>query len=346
MSSVAAGFRVERALAIPISIPMAGRPPYQASLLVLESVGLTGRGEAPAPPGRGLPAEALHRALEAATGALVEGREGGSWPAPVRAAVETAMLDLAGRRMGVPVAGLLGGARRDEVACNLLVGATAPARVAETVEAGAIEGFRVFKLKSAGGPLRLDLERLGAARWAAGHFRALRIDLSGAFPAEAAETRLRALARLRLELIEQPLPAGAQFPAWQRLAGVAAVLAVDESLADPVLGQALGAAGFGLAIKLGTVGGPAAARDLARGATGPVLLSSSYETSIGIAAALHTACALDAEPLACGLATRRLLAGDVASGLAPCGPRLALPDGPGLGVELDSRALGRYRRDS
>jgi L-alanine-DL-glutamate epimerase-like enolase superfamily enzyme len=73
--------------------------------------------------------------------------------------------------------------------------------------------------------------------------------------------------------------------------------------------------------------------------------SSSFETSIGLAAALHTACASARPPEACGLATADLLEADPVHGLDWSGPELLLPSGPGLGVELDMKALSRYRLD-
>jgi L-alanine-DL-glutamate epimerase-like enolase superfamily enzyme len=51
------------------------------------------------------------------------------------------------------------------------------------------------------------------------------------------------------------------------------------------------------------------------------------------------------EPLACGLATGTLLDDDLAFGADLRGPRLQAPTGPGLGVELDRRALALYRLD-
>jgi O-succinylbenzoate synthase len=122
-------------------------------------------------------------------------------------------------------------------------------------------------------------------------------------------------------------------------------LAADESLADPRLGVELAGAGVTLALKLATVGGPRAALELATHARGPVTIGSSFETSIGIAAALQVACVLRDEPLACGLATGELLGGDLACGLTRDGPWLRLPNAPGLGVELDQRALAAYRLD-
>ena len=161
---------------------------------------------------------------------------------------------------------------------------------------------------------------------------------------DAAGRALPTLAAFRLERVEQPLPAEAPASDWRRLAAACPMpLAADESLAEPERARELAAAGVGLAMKLATAGGPRAALELAARATGPVLLSSSYETSVGLAAALHTVCALGAEPLDCGLATLDLLDADVATGLALSGPLLRLGAGPGLGVELDRRALARYR---
>jgi O-succinylbenzoate synthase len=211
------------------------------------------------------------------------------------------------------------------------------------VEAAAGAGFRTFKLKASGVPL--DLERLGAARWGAGPTGRLRLDFNGALAPAAAARLLPTLAAFGVELVEQPLPAPAPLAEWLLLARAGVPLAADESLADPACGRALVEAGLGLAMKLATVGGPGAALELAGPARGPVLVGSSYETSVGLAAALHTACALAAEPLDCGLATRGLLDGDVAVGLPAEGPLLRLPAGPGLGVELDRRALDRYRLD-
>jgi O-succinylbenzoate synthase len=206
-------------------------------------------------------------------------------------------------------------------------------------------GFATFKLKACSSP-SLDLERLGAARWAAGRGGQLRLDFNGLLAGADAELRLASLERFGIELFEQPLPPRAGVGDWRRLAEATSVtLAADESLADPRLGEELAGAGVALALKLATVGGPHAALELAARACGPVTIGSSFETSIGIAAALQTACALGSEALPCGLATGDLLEGDVAHGLTLEGSCLRVPDSPGLGVVLDRRALDAYRLD-
>jgi L-alanine-DL-glutamate epimerase-like enolase superfamily enzyme len=328
--------RVERQEAIPLRIPMPGGS-HEAVILVLHADGLIGLGEAPALAQRGPGLEDL--VAELAAGGQIRS-------ASARSAWETAMLDLEGRTRGVRGADLLGGVRRERVTCNAMVGPMPAAAVADEIAAWLARGFNTFKLKSAnlGGPL--DLERLGAARWAAGPAGRLRLDFNGGLSATLAGAALPSLASFGLELVEQPLSVSAPTGEWIDLASRGGVsLAADESLADPAQALELAAAGIGQAIKLATVGGPRAALELAGAGSGALVFSSSFETSIGLAAALHTACASARPPEACGLATAHLLEADPVHGLDWSGPELLLPSGPGLGVELDIKALRRYRLD-
>ena len=319
---------------VPVRLPMEGGS--HEAVIVLERDGdLQGLGEAPVVPGRGGPLQQILAELAS--------REPRS-PAAL-CALETARLDLEARRRGKPLAALLGGARRRSVESCALVLAGPPYLVGREVERRAAAGFRCFKLKSCDGGRQLDQERLGAARWGAGPDASLRLDFNAGLDAEAA-VRLSALRPFRLQLVEQPLPAQARPDRWLRLReATGSPLAADESLADPLLAARLADAGVALAIKIATVGGPLAAHRLASRATAAATVGSTFETSIGIAAALHVACALEAEPLPCGLDSGRLLDDDLAFGAGLRGPRLELPGGPGLGVELDRRALELYRLD-
>jgi O-succinylbenzoate synthase len=66
-------------------------------------------------------------------------------------------------------------------------------------------------------------------------------------------------------------------------------------------------------LKVQPLGGVRRTLDLARRAGLPVVISSALETSVGLAAGLAAAAALDELPYACGLATVALLEGDVTS---------------------------------
>ena len=112
-------------------------------------------------------------------------------------------------------------------------------------------------------------------------------------------------------------------------------IAIDETAAEP------GALGAGVAdavcLKIARCGGISAllaAAALVRARGGEVYLASTMDGPLGIAAALHAAAALAAQgPLAhCGLATLALFDG-LEDPLPVRSGRIALPPGPGLGVE-------------
>ncbi|MDY5159436.1 hypothetical protein SC346_09925, partial [Actinotignum timonense] len=93
----------------------------------------------------------------------------------------------------------------------------------------------------------------------------------------------------------------------------------------PGLREVLGAADIAV-IKVAPLGGIPRALDVARECGLDVVLSSALETSVGIAAGLAAAAAVDRLPYACGLATVQLLSADIASeaklpraGMIECG---------------------------
>jgi O-succinylbenzoate synthase len=125
-------------------------------------------------------------------------------------------------------------------------------------------------------------------------------------------------------------------------------IAADESVADVAEAERaveLGACQLAT-VKLAKTGGIGPARSIAK--VLPVYVSSALDGPVGIAAAAHLVQALwergAAPGLAHGLATQLLFTDTVAS--AQCelhGGLLRLPDGPGLGVEIDEPALERCR---
>jgi muconate cycloisomerase len=126
-------------------------------------------------------------------------------------------------------------------------------------------------------------------------------------------------------------------------------LAADETITGPEEGRRARAAGQCAlaALKLSKVGGPGAALEIA--AAIPSYMSSALDGPVGIAAAAYTVQAMrdlghDSTGLAHGLATQRLFAATIAS-TAPRleGDMLHLPEGPGLGVEIDEKALAAHR---
>lgn len=277
----------------------------------------------------------------------------GGISAPARCAVSTALLDLRGRRAdqesrsgrgSAPTRGIPPVAP-PAVVCNATLVAGEPAAVAADAMRWAEQGFSTFKLKLGAGD---DIAQVRAVREAVGPGARIRVDANAAWDLETAKRILSALEPLEIELAEQPV---ATLEELAELAAASSVpLAADESVtgaAEAERAAALGACAY-TGIKLSKVGGPEQA--LAVADILPAYLSSALDGPVGIAAAAQVAQTLQETDrperldLAHGLATQRLFASTVAA--VECELRdgmLQLPPGPGLGVEIDERALDAHR---
>ena len=200
-----------------------------------------------------------------------------------------------------------------------------------------------------GGNLHIDGGRLRAVRAALGPNAELRIDANGAWTEDEAANALAAHAVHGVALCEQPVAPGPDAPA--RLARVRAAspvpIAADESCAslDDLRGLLDADAVDAVVVKpLRTGLGEGLAMLREAGARSvPCILTTTFDTGIGTTLALHLAALLSEPRPACGLATLPLLAGDIVRGCpAPEAGALPSPAGPGLGVELDEAALGRF----
>lgn len=269
---------------------------------------------------------------------------------PSRCAVVTAHLDVWGRRHGLAAWKLLGADEASAIECNATLSTGEPDQVAEQAHRWADEGFKTIKLKLG---LANDKEQVEAVREAVGPQAKLRIDVNGVWGPAEAVSKLERMSEAEIELVEQPCATLEEMAEVRRRVDVAVV--ADESVATwAEAEQAVGLKACDYAtVKLSKVGGP----DHAKLVAGEIsaYLSSALDGPVGIAAAAHTAQAFYAwsegkpdEPkdpgVAHGLATQRLFADTIAS--RQCELRdgyLRLPEGPGLGVEIDDVALERHR---
>lgn len=220
-------------------------------------------------------------------------------------------------------------------------------------------GFRTLKLKAAPGEGTTALvARLAAVRSAIGWAVALRLDANGTWDRDGARERLRTLESVGLQYVEQPLPPSDLRGAATLRAATGTPIAADEGVTSVAAASAVLEAGAAdvLVVKPGRVGGPTAAADIARTAAArgvPVVISSLFETGIGLAAGLACAASLPdvdgwpADTRDHGLATGDLLEDDLlARGLVVEAGRMRAPGGPGtggLGVRLDAAALEHYK---
>jgi L-Ala-D/L-Glu epimerase len=281
--------------------------------------------------------------LAAAVDTVIHVTAGRRLPPPAKAAVEMALFDLAGRISEMPLWRMLRGEASAPLRCNATLAADSPRRLGAEAATWRERGFETFKLKLGIGD---EAERTRAVREAVGPDARLRVDANGAWSADQAVAVLDEIEPLGIELVEQPTAT------LREMAAVAAAtpipIAADESVTSAKEAEKAARAGAcSLAtVKLSKVGGMGTASGIA--AELPVYLSSSLDGPVGIAAAAHTAQALYRDHhdpgLAHGLATQELFEGTIAS--VECEVRegfLLLPEGPGLGVEIDERALEEHR---
>lgn len=156
-----------------------------------------------------------------------------------------------------------------------------------------------------------DVDRVAAVRDAIGPHARLRVDANGDWDVDTAVVRIARLAPFDVELVEQPVVSLEDLATVRRRVQVP--VAADECvrhLADARRLAALDAADA-LVVKVQPLGGIDATLAVIGAAGVPVIVSSMYETSIGLATGLALAAALQELPFACGLATADLLAADI-----------------------------------
>jgi len=245
------------------------------------------------------------------------------------------------------------------VPVNGTIGFGGPAAGAEAALQAIEAGFTTLKLKAGAERETLDLvARVRAIRTAVGPEVRLRLDVNGAWDLPTAEDRLGAVARFGIEYVEQPLPADDGDGAAELRRLVDVPIAADEAAASLVAVRRLLAAGAVdvLVVKPARVGGPLAVAEIATAAAAhgvPVVISTLFETGIGIAAALTAAAQLRdvpgarfPSPLAHGLATAGLLEHDLLDEpLIVEAGRMRTPGGPAagrLGITVSRRAVARF----
>ena len=253
----------------------------------------------------------------------------------VHAADEMAFLDLEGKRLGVPLAE----PRTSTVRVNFTLAGATPEDVASSAAAAYAQGYDCFKLK-VGFPD--DEARVAAARDAIGPQALLRLDANAAWTTHEALRKIDLLAGYGLEFVEQPCLSLDDLAAVRRQTEVK--VAADECVqsAADVLEAARAEACDIVSIKLAPMGGISAARtaiEAARQSGIEPYISSTLDGPWGIAASLQLAAA-EAITLHCGLATLELFDAALAAALpAPENGRLAVPPGPGLGVDVSDDVI-------
>lgn len=244
--------------------------------------------------------------------------------AAAEAAVDVALYDLAGQRMGVPLHAMLGLDPRVGPPTSFTIGLDAPDVVVQKVREAS--DYEVLKVKMGSDD---DRQVLTAVRDVTD--RPLRVDANEGWTLESARERLPWLAKMGVEFVEQPLPA-AQLEETRALRRESPLpFFADESVHRAEDIPRLAGAFDGINIKLMKCGGLGEALRMiavARAHRMKVMLGCMIESSIAITAAAHLLPLVDAADLDGSV----LIANDPYVGAVVSGGRLVLPDAPGLGV--------------
>jgi len=240
------------------------------------------------------------------------------------AAVDMALHDLAGKRLGAPLYEVLGLDPRATPETSFTIGLAEPEVVVQKVREAA--AYPILKVKMGSDD---DREVLTAVRDTTRS--RIRVDANEGWTLQGARERLEWLARLGVEFVEQPLPADRIEDTRELRKRSPLPFFADESVHRAEDIPRLAGAFDGINIKLMKCGGLGEALRMiavARALGMKVMLGCMIESSLGITAAAHLSPLADTADLDGNL----LLDDDPFVGATVRNGRLVLPDGPGLGV--------------
>ncbi|MGF6768185.1 muconate cycloisomerase [Paraburkholderia sp. GAS199] len=267
-----------------------------------------------------------------------------------KSALETALLDAHGKRLGVPVSELLGGRRRERlpVAWTLASGDTAK-DIDEAAHMLDVRRHKIFKLKIGAKELRTDIRHVAEIKKAVGDRATVRVDVNMAWSEMQAAWTIPALADAGCELVEQPVASAAALARLMRRFPVA--LMADEILQGPEsafeIAKQAGADVF--AIKIEQSGGLFAAQRVATiaDAAGIELYGGTMlEGAVSTIASAHLFASFANLQWGTELFGPLLITEEILTRpLDYSDFELTVPDGPGLGIELDEAKIRRFTRD-
>jgi len=270
-----------------------------------------------------------------------------------KCAIETALLDAQGKRVGLPVSELLGGRVRDRlpVLWTLASGDTAT-DIAEAEEMIDRRRHNAFKLKIGKRAIAEDVAHVAAIKRALGDRASVRVDVNMAWSEADALRGIAMLADAGCDLVEQPI-AGRSRAGMARLAARSAIpIMADEALHGPASAYdyAAAAAAHVFAVKIEQSGGLTAAckvQAIAENAGVALYGGTMLEGPVGTIASAHVFATFPALHFGTELFGPLLLTENIlAEPLRYADFGLDVPDTPGLGLVLDEERIAFHRRDA
>ncbi len=255
--------------------------------------------------------------------------------------VEIALWDLLGRALGAPVSALLGGAVRPRLpAYASLLRYDSPADVARTCAHLVSRGFGMLKLH------QTDVDSVRAAREAVGDDVELMLDTNCPWSPDDAIRMARALEPYRLFWLEEPVWPPEDYAGLARVAAATETpiaLGENESTLYGFREIVQQRAGDILQPSITKVGGISEFKKivaLAQSANIPIAPHSFY-FGPGLAATLHVAASFGGA-LPVEFPTGELETPFLTHPIEARNGRIEVPQGPGLGVEVNEEAIRRH----
>jgi L-rhamnonate dehydratase len=269
--------------------------------------------------------------------------------------IDIALWDILGKVAGQPIHRLLGGARKSVhrvYASDLAPAQPTPAAMLAQAERHVAAGYGAVKFGwgGLGGDPRADVRAIGQMRQALGDEVDIMVDLGFAVPLEDAIYLGQGLAEHRVFFLEEPLSPD-DLPGFARLTAVSPTpIATGEKETTQYPFIDLMERG-GLRIiqpDVARVGGISESMRIAAlaEARGVRVIPHCWSTDILVAATLHVIATLrDCPYLEFNVTDNPLRTALLREPLRPQGGEIALPQGPGLGIELDPETIARFRVD-
>jgi D-galactarolactone cycloisomerase len=258
------------------------------------------------------------------------------------AGIDIALWDIAGKAQGTPVHGLLGGATRDHIPTYAsLLRYGQPDLVARYTQAAVARGYTSIKLHEH------LVETVAAGRKAAGPDIALMVDTNCAWPPDEALEMARKLKPYDLAWLEEPVDPVDDYETMARIRRDTGVtIAAGENIGH--------AAEARHAIEVGAldifqpsvtkIGGILAMRKAIAVAQqhGVRVMPHSPYFGPGLIATLHVIAACLPDSM-CERFYCELEAAPLGDAIVARDGHMAVPQGPGLGIDVDEGVIARYR---
>jgi muconate cycloisomerase len=210
-----------------------------------------------------------------------------------KSAVEMALWDALGKRLGVSVAQLFGGQIvQDMPVAWTLASGNSDTDIVEAEQMIALRRHNIFKLKIGKRAVREDVAHVGRIKAALGDSASIRVDVNQAWSLADARWGLKGLQDVGCELVEQPVQARFVNAMAELTRSYEIAVMADEALGGPedALSMASRKAADVFAVKIAQSGGLMRARDVVSigQAAGIALYGGTMlETAVGTAAALQ-----------------------------------------------------------